>query len=196
MDEDKTLALSRSLATAAAAYPSSVGRIEMLETHISWVFLAGDFAYKIKKPVNLGFVDFSTLDRRRHFCEEEVRLNRRLAPDLYLDVLAITGSPTAPRIGGAGPPFEFCVRMRRFAQDRLLSRLLAAGELLPWHIDALAREISEFHSRIPIADPTSRFGTPDAVAEPIQANLTYLNRSENGAVRELVDHLRAGRKMS
>src|SRR3954468_3022513 len=77
------------------------------ETHISWVVLSGPFAYKIKKPVDLGFVDFTTLERRRHFCEEELRLNRRLARELYLNVLPITGSANAPRIGGAGKPLEY-----------------------------------------------------------------------------------------
>src|SRR4051812_3037376 len=80
------------------------------ETHISWVVLSGPFAYKIKKPVDLGFVDFTTLERRRYFCEEELRLNRRLAPDLYLDVVPITGSHNAPRVNGAGRAIEYAVR--------------------------------------------------------------------------------------
>ena len=113
MTADQTAELIRSLKTAAP-YPHSVTKIELIETHISWVFLAGNFAYKLKKPVNLGFVDFSTLERRRFFCEEELRLNRRLAPQLYVDVLPITGSPAAPQIGGQGTPYEFCVRMRQF----------------------------------------------------------------------------------
>lgn len=103
--------LSRSLATQRAAYPGTVSRIERLKTHISWVFLAGDCAYKLKRPVDLGFVNFSTLERRRHFCEEELRLNRRLAPDLYLDVLPIAGTAENPLIGGTGTPIEYCVRM-------------------------------------------------------------------------------------
>jgi uncharacterized protein len=183
-------ALRQSLATTAAAYPAPVGRIELIETHISWVFLAGDFAYKIKKPVNLGFVDFSTLDRRRHFCEEELRLNRRLAPELYLDVLPITGSPAAPRITDSGTPFEYCVRMKRFAQDRLLSRLIVTGELLPQHIDALAQQVSEFHSRIPIAESASPFGTPDAVADPVRANFRYYDQPKNASIQKRIDHLR------
>src|SRR5256885_1546294 len=103
MGVEESAALSCSLLTAAA-YPHPVAPIEMLQTHISWVFLTGEFAYKVKKPVNFGFVDFSTLERRRFFCEEELRLNRRLAPALYLEVLPITGSVEAPRIGGRGAP--------------------------------------------------------------------------------------------
>jgi uncharacterized protein len=190
MSDDTSSVLVRSLATRLAAYPGVVTRIELLETHISWVFLAGEGAYKVKKPVDLGFVDFSTLERRRQFCEEELRLNRRLAPNLYLDVLPITGSPEAPRIGGEGTAIEYCVHMRRFEQEKLLSRLVAAGELLPRQIDALARQVAEFHAGIPIAKPASWFGTPEAVAEPIRANFTHLDRVEEGEVKELVERLR------
>ena len=191
MSEANATALSRSLATQAAAYPGPVSRIEMLETHISWVFLAAEFAYKVKKPVDLGFVNFSTLERRRQFCDEELRLNRRLAPELYLDVLPIAGSAESPRIGGEGAAIEYCVRMRRFEQDRLLSRLVAEGKLLPRHIDSLARQVAEFHARIPVAEPASRFGTPEAVAEPMRANFAHLDRLENAAANELVERLRS-----
>jgi aminoglycoside phosphotransferase family enzyme len=84
----------------AAAYPHEVGEIELVETHISWVILTGRYAYKIKKPVELGFLDFSTLEARRHFCEEELRVNRRTAPDLYLDVVPV-GSPVRTEPGWA-----------------------------------------------------------------------------------------------
>ena len=97
----------------AAAYPHDATAPDLIETHISWVILAGEFAYKIKKPVDLDFLDFSTLDLRRHFCAEELRLNRRFAPSLYLDVVAIGGSPASPIIGQE-PAIEWAVRMRRF----------------------------------------------------------------------------------
>src|SRR4029453_7054200 len=93
------------------AFGDSVVRVERIETHISYVFLTGAYAYKIKKAVALGFLDFSTLDARRHFCEEELRLNRRLAPELYLDVVAITGTATAPRLGGPGVAQDYALRM-------------------------------------------------------------------------------------
>src|SRR5690242_3260127 len=84
-------------------YPHSADGVQVVETHISWVLLAGEYAYKIKKPVDLGFVDFSTFDLRKHFCEEELRLNRRLAPSLYLEVVAIRGEPERPRLVGNSP---------------------------------------------------------------------------------------------
>ena len=96
------------------AYNHPVDKIELLETHISWVILTGDFAYKIKKPVDFGFLDFSTLEKRRHFCEEELRLNRRFAAKLYLEVVSITGSEDQPRIDGDGEVLEYAVKMRQF----------------------------------------------------------------------------------
>ena len=96
--------------------------IEHLETHISDILLAGEYAYKIKKPLDLGFLDFSTLAKRRHFCAEELRLNRRLAPRIYLGVVPITGSPEQPRVAGRGEAIEYAVKMRRFPQSALLSR--------------------------------------------------------------------------
>jgi aminoglycoside phosphotransferase family enzyme len=93
------------------AYPFPVERVELVETHISWVLLAGERVYKIKKPVDLGFLDFTTLERRRFFCEEEVRLNRRLAPDVYLGTVELTGTPAQPRFGGGGAVIEVAVEM-------------------------------------------------------------------------------------
>jgi uncharacterized protein len=120
-----------------------------IDTHISTVWLAGDFAYKIKKPVRLPFLDFSTLERRRFFLAEELRLNQRTAPDLYLDLLPVTGSAATPVLGGAGEPIEWVLRMRRFPDGALLSELAARGVLLPRHVDALAAHVADFHQSLP-----------------------------------------------
>jgi aminoglycoside phosphotransferase family enzyme/predicted kinase len=158
-------ALQRSL--QAGAPQQAVQRIE---THISWVLLCGSLAYKIKKPVRLGFVDFSTAAARRHACEEELRLNRRLAPSLYLDVVAVRGTPEAPHIGGDGPLIDHAVRMRRFAADGLFSERLAQGILSTAELDGLARRIADFHRQAPAAPAGSDFGTP-AVIEGVLANV-------------------------
>ncbi len=129
-----------------ACFPHPVRRIAAIETHISWVVLTGDYAYKIKKPVNLGFLDFTSLASRRHFCQEELRLNRRLAPDLYLRVVTIAGDPTAPRVGGAGPALDYAVKMREFEQSALLDATLARGDVDAATIEALAQRIAEFHA--------------------------------------------------
>ena len=99
---------------SADAYEHEIESIRLLETHISWVLLTGTYAYKIKKPVNFGFLDFSTLDKRHFYCAEEVRLNRRLAPALYLAALPITGIAAHPKMNGDGTPIEYAVKMLQF----------------------------------------------------------------------------------
>src|SRR5512133_2873879 len=128
------LAPSQALVTALARSLQA----QVVETHISWVLLAQDLAYKIKKPVRLPFVDYATLEARRHFCEEEVRLNRRLAPALYLGVSRVTGSLAAPVLDGTGPVLEYAVRMRRFPAGALFSEQLAAATLNGDDVDKLA----------------------------------------------------------
>ena len=111
------------------AFPHPAGDIVLRETHISWVVLAGEYAYKIKKPVNFGFLDFSTLDLRHHYCEQELALNRRFAPALYLAVVEITSDQEGPRFEGEGPTVEYAVKMRRFDESLLLDNLASRGEL-------------------------------------------------------------------
>ncbi|MBX3606174.1 MAG: AAA family ATPase [Piscinibacter sp.] len=139
------------------------GPIELIETHISWVLLAGDDAYKLKKPVRMGFLDFTGAAARQRFCEEELRLNRRLAPALYLDVLPVRGTPGAPQIGGRGPVLDHVLHMRRFPPGSLLSERLAAGTLQDVEIDRLADRIAAFHDAAPVAAPEGPWGTPEAV---------------------------------
>lgn len=146
----------------------------MVETHISWVLLTGSLAYKIKKPVDLGFLDFSTLEKRRHYCEEEVRLNRRLAPELYLGVARITGSPADPRFDGEGETVEYAVRMRQFPPDAQLDRMLARGQLRAEHIDALAASLAAFHGQAAVAGYDKPFGAPERVVEPMRQNFEQL----------------------
>ena len=164
-----------------ACYPYPAEQVEVIETHISYVLLSGAYAYKIKKAVALGFLDFSTLARRRVYCEEELRLNRRLAPELYLAVVAITGSPDAPRFGGNGEAIEYAVQMARFSQEALLDRQLAAGRLSPNVIDELADQLADFHERTQRASPDQPFGSPEAVWEPMAQNFAQLGQQLSGA---------------
>jgi aminoglycoside phosphotransferase family enzyme/predicted kinase len=151
-------ALARSLETATGA------PVERVETHLSWLLLTRDRAFKIKKPLTLPFADFASLEVRRHCCEEEVRLNARLAPTIYLGVDAITGSVDAPHFGGDGATIEYAVRMRRFAPGALFSQRLAAGTLTAGDIDRLAERIAHFHAAAPRAAQDSDWGTPAARA--------------------------------
>ncbi|MCC9000166.1 MAG: phosphotransferase, partial [Candidatus Contendobacter sp.] len=157
-----------------ARYPQSVAEVKHLQTHISHVLLAGDYAYKVKKPLNLGFLDFTSLAQRKYYCEEELRLNGRLAPDLYLDCIPVSGSAAEPRLGDpSGPVIDYAVRMRRFPQTALLDQWLAAGKLERRHLDALARRLAEFHRVIPAADPAAPFGVPERVQQPMLDNFTH-----------------------
>jgi aminoglycoside phosphotransferase family enzyme/predicted kinase len=139
------------------AYPARPGDVEVRQTHISVVFLAGEFAYKVKKPVRLGFLDFSTLDRRRHFCDEEVRLNRRLAPDVYLGVVPIAQDAAGLRFEGDGQAIEWAVKMRRLPVEATLESRLGRDEVQPAHLEALAGKLAVFHAAADSGAPYGRF---------------------------------------
>ena len=154
-------------------YPHAVKSVQLIETHISWVVLAGRYAYKIKKALDLGFLNYSGLDARRDCCDEEIRLNRRTASGIYLDVVGIGGSPDTPEFG-AQPPLEYAVRMRRFPSANLMDKLLLRGKLTPRHIDALAATVYRFHAGLPAAESGSHFGTPAAIRAAVQQNFDQL----------------------
>jgi aminoglycoside phosphotransferase family enzyme/predicted kinase len=170
MDSSTLLAALRD----PACYPHPAGPVELIETHISWVLLAGDYAYKIKKPVNLGFLNFKTVEARRFYCDEELRLNRRTAPELYLEVVPITGAPQAPRLGGTGAAIEYALKMRRFPQEALADNAARRGELGAGRVDAIAAALAAFHATIPSAPESTGFGAPDHVAAPALANFEQL----------------------
>ncbi len=173
-----------------AAYPHPAEDVELIETHISFVLLAGEFAYKIKKPVTLPFVDFSSLDARRGFCEDELRLNRRLAPQLYLEVVPITGSIESPRMGGDGEALEYAVKMRRFDQDALFDHLLAHDALPAELVDRLAMRIAEFHVAVPpTTDP--ELGAPHKVLQPALDNFADMKPHANDDRLATLDALEA-----
>jgi aminoglycoside phosphotransferase family enzyme/predicted kinase len=149
-------------------------KCELIETHISWVILAGPYAYKIKKAIDLGFLDFSTLEKRHFFCQEELRLNKRLAPDIYLSVVPITGSVEQPRWGGCGEPIEYAVKMRAFPQEAQLDRALAIDGLEPRQIDILAKCIADFHALADVAGAKSNYGEPEVIYQPIEENFKQI----------------------
>lgn len=146
-------------------------RVERVQTHISTVLLAGGHALKLKRPVQWPFADFSTLDRRERFCREELRINRRTAPGLYLDVLPITGTPGAPRVGGAGPVIDWGVWMRRFDEAALFDHLAREGHLTEQHVVALAATVAAFQAA---QAPSPRYGDPGEVLRWAQDNLAEL----------------------
>lgn len=156
------------------AYPHAVDEVDLIETHISWVLLAGEFVYKIKKPLDLGFLDFSTLDKRRFYCEEEIRLNRRTAPAIYLDVLAISGAPESPSFEREGDPIEYAVRMRRFDVAAGFDHLLSDDRLEHDHVLDLGRQLAQLHCIAEVASPDQDFGNFASVADPMRDNFSVL----------------------
>ncbi|MBB3176797.1 AAA family ATPase [Variovorax sp. Sphag1AA] len=168
---------------------------QVLETHISWILLTPAFAFKVKKPVRFAFLDYATLQKRRHFCHEEVRVNRRTAPSLYLGVARITGDASSPEIDGPGPVIDYAVRMRRFADGALFSERLAAGALSVRDVDSLAAMLTAAHA----AAPVSR-RAPGAHASPFSRGLAALDGARPAFSAAECDELRAwleagGRKL-
>ncbi len=164
-----------------SAFPHAVTRLSLKETYISWIVLTGHYAYKIKKPAHFDFLDASTLERRRELCEEELRLNRRLAPDLYLDVQPVTEQDGQLRLGGQGRPVEYAVRMHEFDPSQELASRLQDGTVLANDMTALADLLADFHRRAAAAPSDSTYGTNEAVRGEVLDNLAVLLKCRTGA---------------
>lgn len=175
------------------AYDHVADDIRLLQTHISYVLLAGEFAYKIKKPLDLGFLDYSTLELRRGMCEEEVRLNRRLCDGLYLGVVPITRRADGThRIGGVSEPVEYAVRMRRVREDQAMPGLLKSGTLTREHLASLASKIARFHRDADRGEHIAAVGRVRAVRrnwdENFEQTAPYVDRTLSGVQ---LDHVRS-----
>jgi aminoglycoside phosphotransferase family enzyme/predicted kinase len=157
-----------------AVYPHPVGDIRLLETHISWVILTGRFAYKVKKPIELDFLDFSSLEQRKHYCDEELRLNQRWAPDVYLEVVPICGSAKRPVIGGYGSPIEYAVKMLQFPQSAQLDEQLDAGLLVAADMIEMAEMLAERHGSAAVQRRASADNAVARVRRPMHDNIEYL----------------------
>lgn len=163
--------LIQSLVAVLNVLNKDAAATQLFETHLSWVLVAGHVAYKIKKAVRFDFVDYSTLDARRYYCREEFRLNRRLAPDLYLGVVKITGTWHEPVIDGSGPALEYALRMRAFPQEALWDHRIRSGLLSRQEIDALAVNIAGFHQASDAAPADAEWGTRAMLHQIAAANL-------------------------
>jgi len=159
------------------AYPHAVTAVQLVETHVSWVLLTGEFAYKVKRPVHYPFVDLRSSERRAFLCYEEVRLNRRFAAELYLHVCRITLEDGEARIDGQGAVIEHAVRMRQFRHEEELDQLLAAGRIEPAELDAFGRELARIHARLPEPSPDQPWGRPDALRTIVDDNVAEAARA-------------------
>jgi aminoglycoside phosphotransferase family enzyme/predicted kinase len=163
------------------AYSHKVGHVDLIQTHISYVFLAGDFVYKVKKPVDLGFLDFTTREKRRHFCQEEVRLNRRLCPGIYLDVVPVAYVEGAVAVDAAGTVVDYAVKMKRLPEERMMGHLLEEDAVTPEMVRTLARRLAEFHASAETGPEIEAFGGLETVAgnwrENFEQTEPYIGRT-------------------
>jgi len=158
------------------AYHGSPRKVEFKETHISLVFLADDYVYKIKKPVNFGFLDFSTLEKRKHFCEKEVELNKRLSPDVYLGVLAVTLDNGKVAMDGKGPTVEYAVKMRRLPTEKLMITLLRENQLTREMVERVAEAIALFHAQSGASKEIEKFGSIEVIKTNTDENFSQTEK--------------------
>jgi aminoglycoside phosphotransferase family enzyme len=165
------------------AYPHRPEKIELVQTQMSFVFLAGEYVYKIKKPVNLGYLDYTTLERRHFFCQQELELNRRLCPDVYLAVVPITMSlrgarrrSNLVRIEGQGKATEYAVKMRQLPQDRMMDVLLPLGEVTPEMVARVAEKVVDFHKRTTTNQDIAAFGKLDVIRHNCDENFAQTEK--------------------
>lgn len=158
-------------------YPHGPAGVSVVQTHISWVFLAGEFVYKVKKPVNFGFLDFSSLEKRRFFCEEELRLNRRLASETYLETVSVhRGRDGAFSLRGPGPVVEWAVVMKRLPDDGMADRMLSEGRLTEEVLDLLAERLAAFHGEAATGSEVDMAGSLASIRKNHRDNMDVLER--------------------
>ena len=154
------------------SYPDPTKKVEIMQTQMSFVFLAGDYVYKMKKPVDLGYLDYTTLDKRQFFCHKEVELNQRLCPEAYLGVVSITDDNGHISIEGSGKVIEYAVKMRYLPQELMMDALLAKNKVSAEMITRVAQTVAEFHQKAETNTTISTFGDIDTLTLNSQENFT------------------------
>ena len=168
------------------AYPVQTRTVVLIQTHISWLFLTDTHVFKLKKPVNFGFLDFSTLDLRRFYCYEELRLNRRLCPDIYEQVIELRNTDKGASFVGDGEVIEYAVMMKRLPADRMLDRLVDCGNISVEDIWIVAQEISKFHANAPTSPHISAFGTLEQIQFNWRENFEQTLQFRNSTIPQTV----------
>lgn len=164
------------------AFPHECSNIQLLETHISWVLLTGNFAYKLKKPLDFGFADFRVLKQRLFYCTEELRLNRRFSPDLYLRVAKVTEGRDGPEFDGTGQVIDYAVCMRQFDPQSLLCHRTQDLVHTPY-VSRLADHVGQFHNDAAVAEPETDFGSPQQIIGPVRDNFQCLSDADESMQR-------------
>ncbi len=157
-------------------YPDHPPVIRLIETHISLVFLTGNYVYKLKKPVDFGFLDFTSLEKRKFFCEQEVSLNRRLSPAIYLGVVRITEEGDQIHLEGKGEPVEYAVKMKQIPEERLMDKLLEKKQVTPRMMEAVSEKLVQFYLAAETSDLIKSFAKPERVKQDTDENFEQTER--------------------
>ena len=158
------------------AYPHKAQKIELVQTQMSFIFLTGEYVYKIKKPVNLGYLDYTTLEKRHFFCHQELKLNRRLCPDAYLAVVPIVEERDRLRIEGRGKAIEYAVKMKQLPQDRMMDMLLPRGQVTLEMVARVAEKLADFHKKAETSQKIATFGRLDVVRQNTDENFAQTEK--------------------
>jgi uncharacterized protein len=162
--------------SSVAAYPEPAASVEIAQTQMSVVFIAGDFVYKLKKPVNLGYLDYTTLAKRKQLCEQEVKLNRRLCPEVYLGVIPVTAENGLIKLGGTGTAIEYAVKMKKLPQERMLDVLLAKNQVTPDMIARVAEKVVAFHQKAETDKEIGAAGTIETIRFNTEENFSQTGK--------------------
>jgi len=173
------------------AYPEALQRIELIQTQMSFVFLTVNFVYKVKKPVNLGYLDYTTLDKRQLYCQREVELNRRLCPEVYMGVVPVTQDKGDISIEGQGEVIEYAVKMRRLPQKAMMNVLLTNNQLTPEMVSRVAQRLVEFHQKAETNTDISAYGNLDVITKNTEENFTQTEKYIGNTIsREKFQHIK------
>ncbi len=157
-------------------YPDQPKEVRLIETHISLLFLTGNYVYKLKKPVDFGFLDFTTLEKRRYFCEQEVKLNRRLSPEIYLGVIRVSSDGKQIYLEGDGEVVEYAVKMKQISEEFLMDKLLEKGQVNPRMMERISEKLVHFYSGAETNDYIKSFARPERVKQDTDENFEQTER--------------------
>ena len=177
---------------APKIYPDATEGVELVQTQMSFVFLAGDYVYKVKKPVNLGYLDYTTLDKRRFYCQREVELNRRLCPDAYLGVVTISRHKGSISLEGQGKAIEYAVKMRRLPQEAMMDALLSKDKVSTQMLTNVAEKLAEYHQKAETNASISAFGDLETITVNTGENFSQTEQYLGNTISsEKYQHIKA-----
>lgn len=166
------------------SFPFEIKTLKVIQTHISYVFITDRWVYKVKKPVNFGFLDFTTLEKRKYFCEKEVELNRRLCPDLYLGVVPITKEGETFKIEGRGEPVEYAVKMKKLPEEGMMGTLLKDGSVTEKHIDLIIEALVPFYKKAKTGEEVNYYGSLEVISYNTEENFSQTKNFVGKALTE------------